>query len=106
MEIIKRKRRTDRNHAVYALFCITSGETYIGVTVLSHGIKTSIKRRFKSHVSRAKTENKSWRLCEALRAFGEENFKPYLLQIVRGKTEAHLVERGLINLYKPTLNTW
>ena len=51
------------------------------------------------------TESKDWKLCESLRKYGREGFTPYLLEVVRGKAEAHEVERKLIRQLKPRLNT-
>lgn len=100
-----RKRRSDRKHAIYELFCEVTGESYIGVTVVSGTALRSVRGRFNRHLSRAKTETKDWNLCEALRTYGREGFTPYLLEVVRGKAEAHARERELTALLQPALNT-
>jgi len=102
---VARKRRTDRNHAIYELFCEVTGESYIGITVVDGTALSSVRGRFNRHLSRANTESKNWNLCEALRTYGREGFTPYLLEVVRGKTAAHARERELIAVMQPTLNT-
>ncbi len=102
---VSRKRRTDRNHAIYELFCEVTGDSYIGITVVDGTALGSVRGRFNRHLSRANTESKNWNLCEALRTYGREGFTPYLLEVVRGKTAAHARERELTTLLKPTLNT-
>jgi hypothetical protein len=101
----KRKRRSDRNHAIYELFCEATGESYIGVTVVSGTALNSVRRRFNSHISRANTDSWKWNLCESLRTHGCENFTAYLLEVVRGKAAAHARERELITTMKPALNS-
>lgn len=100
-----RKRRTDRNHAIYELYCEVTGESYIGITVVDGSALSSVRGRFNRHLSRANTESKNWNLCEALRTYGREGFTPYLLEVVRGKTAAHARERELTAQLKPALNT-
>lgn len=100
-----RKRRADRNHVIYQLTCIVTGEIYIGITVQSGNAVGSIRGRFNRHLSRASTEDKNWNLCNALRQYGREGFVTGLIDIVRGKKEAHLMERALIAFMQPTLNT-
>ena len=100
-----RKRRSDRNHAIYELYCDVTGESYIGVTVVDGSALASVRGRFNRHLSRAKTESKDWFLCEALRKYGREGFTPYLLEVVRGKAQAHARERELTAELQPALNT-
>ena len=102
---VKRKRRVDRNHAIYELFCEVTGDSYIGITVVDGSALSSVRGRFNRHLSRANTESKNWNLCEALRTHGREGFTPYLLEVVRGKTAAHARERELIAVMQPALNT-
>lgn len=65
----------------------------------------SLIRRWQKHVRRALTEDKSWKLCVAIRKHGPEAFDVEIVQIVRGKAEAHKVERDLIRARNPKLNT-
>jgi hypothetical protein len=100
----KRKRRSDRNHIVYMLK--VRSYAYIGVTVVSNGsVSKSMRRRWLKHVQRALTEDRSWKLCEAIRKFGADAFEVEVLEVVRGKSQAHTVERDLIRKIKPKLNT-
>jgi len=100
-----RKRRADRNHAIYELYCEVTGKSYIGITVVNGTALRSVRGRFNRHLSRARSESKDWRLCEALRKHGREGFTPYLLEVVRGKAAAHIRERELTAQLKPSLNT-
>lgn len=79
---------------------------YIGVTAVEkRNSKYSLKRRWQKHVSRALVENLDWKLCNAIRAYGPENFDVKVIEIVRGKVAAHERERQLIRERKPKLNT-
>lgn len=104
----KRKRRSDRNQAIYQITNIVTNETYVGLTVVSYNgnaVRT-INRRFQKHVQRAMTENKTWTLSESIRKYGSENFKTELVIVVRGKELAHQIETDIINEFKPALNTF
>lgn len=99
-----RKKRCDRNHIVYSL---TVGKLeYIGVTyVEDRSPAKSLRRRWQKHVRRALTEGRDWALCKAIRRFGADRFETVVLEVVRGKAEAHIRERDLIRSMKPKLNT-
>jgi hypothetical protein len=102
--MMKRKRRTDRNHIIYSL-AIGKLE-YIGVTYVQDRSPTkSLRRRWQKHVRRALTEGRDWCLCEAIRKYGPEAFKTEVLEVVRGKAAAHIRERELIRSLRPRLNT-
>ena len=103
--MMKRKARSDRNHAIYAITNLVTGEYYIGVTVCSGSMSKALKVRFQKHVRRALTENKDWALCVSIREFGAEVFAYELIEKVRGKAEAHARERELTREYSPALNT-
>lgn len=101
---MNRKKRTDRNHVIYQLTCVDTGDTYIGITVLrGRAIQKSVATRFQQHCYRAETQDKDWSLCNALRKF--ENWTHEVIEIVRGKKEAHARERELIAMFQPALNT-
>ena len=99
-----RKKRTDRTHIVYQ---IQSGtDFYIGVTAKTEStVLKSVRTRMNKHLYRSRSEDRSWRLYEALRERGPGAFQYMILAVVRGKREAHVFERGLIRELQPTLNT-
>lgn len=101
----KRKARSDKNHAIYVITNIVTGEQYVGLTVASGNVKNRLKVRMQKHAERARNENKPWALCESLRTYGPESFTYGLLEIVRGKTAAHNRELELIRQHNPALNT-
>ena len=102
--ITKRKSRSDRKHLIYSLS--VNGKEYIGVTFVDKGrINASLTRRWNKHVQRALSEQKSWKLCNAIRKHGADSFTVSVIEVVRGKSEAHIRERELIRERKPKLNT-
>ena len=102
--IRKRKKRVDRNHIVYRLQ--VKSLIYVGITaVVNRSVTRSLKRRFQKHVQRALAEDKSWKLSEAIRKYGADAFIVEVVQVVRGKQEAHKVERQLVRELKPKLNS-
>lgn len=103
--MMKRKARTDRNHAIYVITNNVTGDFYVGVTVCSGNMNKALKVRFQKHVRRALTENKDWALCVSIREFGPEVFTYELIEKIRGKAEAHARERELTRELQPTLNT-
>ena len=99
-----RRKRTDRTHIIYK---IQSGsDFYIGVTAKTEStVLKSVRVRMNKHLYRSRTEDKSWTLYEALRGRGPGCFCYSIVAVVRGKTEAHQLERALIRELRPTLNT-
>lgn len=102
----KRKTRNDRNHVIYCITNVQTGDQYVGLTIASGNVRNRLKVRMQKHLQRARVENKNWALCVALRTYGAEAFTYGILEIVRGKALAHKVEREYINTYQPTLNTF
>jgi group I intron endonuclease len=104
----KRKKRSDRNHVIYCITNLLTKEQYVGLTALSYkgNVMRTLKRRMQKHLQRALSEDKNWGLCENLRKFGAKNFEYGVLEVVRGKLEAHARETYLINNYNPKLNTF
>jgi hypothetical protein len=103
--MLKRKTRSDRNHAIYVITNNVTGDFYVGVTVCSGSMNKALKVRFQKHVRRALTENKDWALCASIREFGPEVFTYELIEKIRGKAEAHARERELTRELQPALNT-
>lgn len=104
MNMMKRKRRLDRNHIVYSL--VVGKFEYIGVTyVEDRSPVKSLRRRWQKHVRRALTEGRDWTLCKAIRKYGPDAFTVQVIEVVRGKPAAHERERELIRTLKPKLNT-
>ena len=101
----RRRRRSDTNHIIY---CLTApdGQRYVGVTVKDPGpVKKSLHRRWMKHVYRARSENRTWTLYEAMRLHGHEAFRVEALEVVRGTAPAHARERVLTRELGATLNT-
>ena len=103
--MMKRKARNDRNHAIYTITNIVTGEFYIGVTVCSGNVRKALKVRIQKHIRRALTENKDWALCQNIREHGVNAFTYGLVEVVRGKADAHARERELTKEFNPSLNT-
>jgi len=100
-----RKKRTDRNHIIYELRI--GSDNYIGVTAKTETtVNKSVLARAAKHFYRAKTENKNWLLCAALRTLSDKSEIEVLVhEIVRGKALAHKREVELRRALMPTLNT-
>lgn len=99
-----RKARSDRNHIVYVITNTVTGAQYVGITVAAGSVAKALKVRIQKHVRRALTENKNWTLCNAIRAYGPEAFTYGLLEVVRGKLNAHRREQEIIRAHAPALN--
>ena len=106
--IINRKRRSDRRHLIYLIQNVISGEQYIGLTGInaSGSVVKTLKRRMQKHLQRALAESKDWGLSKNLREYGPEVFTYSLLEVVRGKAQAHIRELELIRECNPELNTF
>jgi hypothetical protein len=102
-----RKKRSDRNHVLYKITCVDTGDSYIGLTVAQgQAFLRSVKIRWQKHVSRAKREDKAWKLCEFLRQYDDATWSYEVVEVVRGRKPAHQRERELIEECQPTLNTF
>jgi hypothetical protein len=103
-----RKRRSDRNHVIYLLSNTVTGQEYIGLTVLSFGgnARRTVHRRVQKHIQRAYAEDKNWGLSKSIRQYGVEAFTYSIIEVIRGKAEAHQRETQLINTLQPKLNTF
>ena len=103
--IATRKKRVDRNHIIYEL--VVNGLNYIGVTAKTEStVLKSVRARAAKHYYRAKTENKDWLLCEALRSLtSKDEIEIKIHAIIRGKAEAHKEEVRIRRAVQPILNT-
>lgn len=100
-----RKRRSDRNHVVYRITCLSTGQRYIGVTAASgRAFQKSVKIRWHRHLYHALVEKREYPLQIAIREHGPSAFNHELICVVRGKQEAHDMEKQLIQAEKPELN--
>jgi len=99
------KPRSDRNHIIYEI--ITPQGSYIGVTAKTQTtVLKSLRARAAKHWYRARTETKTWALCQYLRTLTDKSeIDIRMHEMVRGKADAHTRERELIRLYNPALNT-
>ncbi len=102
-----RKKRSDRNHILYLLTNIQTHEQYIGITVVEKvKPEVSLIIRWQRHIHRAFTDNKEWALCKSIRRYGPLAWDKEIIEIVRGKAEAHKRERELIREFNPKLNSF
>ncbi len=107
VSMVMRKKRSDRNHVLYMVTCEDTGDTYIGLTVaVGQAYLKSVKVRWQKHLSRARCENKDWNFCNALRVLDDCTWTYQVLEVVRGRKNAHQRERELIRDYEPSLNTF
>jgi hypothetical protein len=96
------KKRTDRNHIIYELSA-PDGTRYIGVTVITKSAKKSLEMRWKRHVYYAEVKQGNGLLQEAIRQH-KELIVSRVIDKVRGKKNAHDLERRLIKDTRPELN--
>ena len=108
----KRKKRTDRNHVIYEVLNKSTGQSYIGLTYVRPKTKTvsqskmplkSAQDRFTSHCYRAERGSETL-FHENIRRYGTENFHVRVVEVIRGKAEAHQREIELMRERKPELN--
>jgi hypothetical protein len=102
---VNRAKRSDRNHIIYTI----QGPQgcYVGVTAKTETtVLKSIRSRVAKHFYRAQKETKAWALCELLRTYAsKDDIDVRVVEIVRGKREAHARERELIRELNPFYNT-
>lgn len=100
-----RAKRSDRNHIIYEI--VGPEGIYVGVTAKTEStVLKSVRARIAKHYYRAQKETKDWALCELLRGYSsKEDIDVRIVEIVRGKREAHARERELIRELRPFYNT-
>ena len=102
--IKKRKKRCDRNHIIY-LLTAPSGKSYVGITVVQDkDRKASLEKRWASHCRNALVYATDYTLSHCIREEGAEKFKREVIEVIRGKAEAHFRETQIIYEKKPHLN--
>ena len=99
------KKRSDRNHIIYTI--VGPEGSYVGVTAKT---ETTVLKSVRAHVAkhwyRAHAETKQWALCELLRGYdSKEAIDVRVVEIVRGKAQAHAREREIIRSENPFYNT-
>ena len=101
----KRRPRADRTHVIYQLRI--NGQRYIGITFLrKQSLKKTMRTRIKQHWYNANVLQYGWHLSNAIRELDcIEDIEYEVLAKVKGKVEAHNVERKYIRIRRPQLNT-
>lgn len=99
-----RKRRSDRNHIIYEIFSRDTNERYIGITAVTKNVEKSIEIRWKRHVYYARVKLGNGPLQQRIREFDDQGFEFRVIKIVRGKQNAHDLERRLVYETRPELN--
>ena len=106
---MSRKRRSDRNHIIYLITNTDNGNEYIGITASTgRAFLRSAKVRLQKHFSRARREDWNWKLYMDMVNYIDDLELVYevsVLDVVRGKEEAHNREMELVKKFKPALNT-
>ena len=101
-----RKKRADRNHIIYELTNTINGKQYVGITAaIGRKFNYSVLRRFQKHVSRAKQVVQDWALYNDMRKYGAHVYDVCLIDVVRGKAEAHRIETELLQSRNFKLNS-
>jgi hypothetical protein len=102
---MRRTARKDSNYIIYEAVS-ESGENYIGLTRKTETtVARSLKERWRRHVSRARNENRAWKLYEFMRAGGlDMAWEHRVLAIIRGRAEAYAWERAVVKQQQPSLN--
>ena len=103
---MRKRKRSDRNHLIYELVNTINNKKYVGVTVcIGRAYKYTAIRRFQKHVFRAKNEPFDWALYKDMRKFGPDVYDIYVIQVIRGKSEAHRIETNMLQSLEYKLNS-
>lgn len=103
--IRRRKPRKDCNYVIYEAVD-DLGFNYIGLTRKSLPSATkTVAERWRKHISRARNEEREWRLYVYLREGGlDRTWTHRVLCIVRGRAQAYAQERQIVKEQQPRLN--
>lgn len=100
-----RRLRSDRNYVIYVITNLVSLQYYIGLAVtIKNNCERGMADRWKLHLKDAIERNRTHTMSQNIRAYGAENFKMEVIEVVRGKAQAHKVESIYINCLRPELN--
>ena len=102
-DMTKRTARKDSNFIIYV--ATHNGQSYIGLTRKGTAtVHKAVKERWRKHISRARHEDRAWRLYEYIKAGNWEGWQHQVLDIIRGRAEAYAYERALVKEIQPELN--
>jgi hypothetical protein len=100
---MRRKTRSDSNYVIYA--AQHEGRVYIGLTRKgSTTVGKAVKERWRKHVSRAKNEDRDWRIYNYMREGNWDGWSHEVITVIRGRAEAYAYERALVKELEPELN--
>jgi len=102
-DMTKRTARSDSNFIIYV--ATHNGQSYIGLTRKGTTTVTkAVKERWRKHISRARHEDRAWRLYEYIKSGNWDGWEHQVLDIIRGRAEAYAYERALVKEIQPELN--
>jgi len=103
-----KKRRTARKDSTFVIYEVVDamGENYVGLTRKGDTtVRKAVLERWRKHKSRARNEDRTWKLYVYLKNGGLEGaWEHKILAIVRGRAEAYALERELVKQMSPSLN--
>jgi len=102
-DMTKRTARKDSNYIIYV--ATHNGQSYIGLTRKGTvSVAKAVKERWRKHISRARHEDRAWRLYEYIKSGNWDGWEHQVLDIIRGRAEAYAYERALVKEIQPELN--
>jgi GIY-YIG catalytic domain len=100
---MRRKTRSDSNYVIYA--AQHEGRVYIGLTRKgSTTVGKAVAERWRKHVSRARHEDRDWRIYNYMREGNWDGWSHEVITVIRGRAEAYAYERALVKELEPELN--
>lgn len=98
-----RKIRSDCNYVIYA--AVHEGNVYVGLTRKgSSTVGKAVKERWRKHISRAKHEDRDWRVYQYIKAGNWTDWEHEVVAVIRGRAEAYAWEREFVKTHRPNLN--